>query len=111
MPKFAFFVEIGVDPAHREEFDDVMMKHSKRTLAEEQGCLKFDVYVSREDPNRYGLYEVFEDEAALIVHTSSDRLSGYREATDPIVVSENVWSVGELVDVTKLPGIPQPDPD
>ena len=102
--QFAFFVEIEVDPAHREAFDDVMMRHSKRTLDEEEGCLVFDVYVSRRNPNRYAVYELFADEAALEVHVSSDRLRSYREATDPIVLTENVWNVGDKVDVTQLPG-------
>ena len=33
--------------------------------AQEEGCLEFEVYVHRNDPNRYALYEVYADDAAL----------------------------------------------
>ena len=100
----AYYVEIAVDPTQREDFDQRMLQHAKGTLDEEEGCLAFDVYVDRTDPNRYALYELYADQAALDLHRTSVRLGTFRKATDPMIRKRRIWSVGEEIDVSHFPG-------
>ena len=104
MAGIAFFVELSIDPAQRGAFDELMMQHAKGTLAEEQGCLAFDVYVDRTDPNRYALYELYADRAALDVHRTSARLGSHRREIDPLILTRRIWTVGEEVDASHFSG-------
>ena len=99
-----FFVEVVVDPEQRERFDGMMARHAAGTLAEEAGCLAFDVYVNRKDPNRYALYERYADQAALDLHRFSARLAAHREETDPLIVERRIWPLGNEIDVSNFPG-------
>ncbi len=98
--------EIGVDPAQREAWHELLVQHRKGVLAEEQGCLALNVYVDPTDPNRYALFEFFADQAAVDVHRNSVRLGKFREVTDPMVVSREIWAVDERnsVDISYFPG-------
>jgi quinol monooxygenase YgiN len=104
MESTVFFVEVMVDPAQRERFDEMMADHAAGTLADEAGCLAFDVYVDRTDPNRYALYERYADQAALDTHRFSARLAAHHEEIDPLIVERRIWPLGDEVDVSNFPG-------
>ena len=100
----AFYVDVKVMPEHREAFDELIVAHSKRTIALEEGCLEFEVYVHRHDPNRYALYEVYADDAALEEHQYSNRLWKFRQATDHMISERTIYVLGGLEDVSNFPG-------
>ena len=104
MGKIAFFVELEIDPSRREAFAEMMLQHSEATLTGENGCLAFDVYAHRANPNRYALYELYADEAALDVHRFSERLAKHRKETDPLILKRRIWTVGDEIDVSNFPG-------
>lgn len=79
MSKIALVVEMDVKPEHRERFIEIMRGHAENCLRIEEGCLYFDVAVSRDDPNRIVLYEVYRDQAALDSHAASAHLAQTRE--------------------------------
>lgn len=100
----AFYVDVQVIPEHREAFDELMVAHSRRTLTQEEGCLEFEVYVHRQDPNRYALYEVYADDAALKEHQYSNRLWKFRQATDHMISERTIYTLGGREDVSNFPG-------
>ena len=104
MSKIAFFVELDIDPAERVLFDELMRQHQKATLGGEEGCLAFDVYVHAEDPDKYALYELYADEAALDIHRFSAQLAKHRQEIDHLIRSARVWTVGDEVDRSNFPG-------
>lgn len=104
MGRTAFFVELDIDPLRREVFDQMMVQHSEATLAGEEGCLAFDVYANRANPNRYALYELYADEAALDAHRFSAQLAKHRKETDPLILKRRIWQVGDEIDVSNFPG-------
>ena len=103
MSEIAFYVTVEIDPAQHEAFDQSLTEHVEGTLAEEEGCVAFDVYVDTSNPNRYLLYELYADEAALEVHRTSSRLARSRTTLDPAMTSRSVWFRGEEIKSERLP--------
>ncbi|MDP6389371.1 MAG: putative quinol monooxygenase [Alphaproteobacteria bacterium] len=79
MSKIALIVEFEIKPESRAAFIELMRGHAEGTLADEDGCLQFDVLLPTEGNGRVFLYEVYRDEAALQEHTQSGRLAATRE--------------------------------
>ena len=104
MARIGFYVELEIDPAQRHIFDQKMLQHSKATLDGEPGCLAFDVYADRRDPNKYALYELYADEAALDAHRFSAQLAKHRKEVDQFILSRRIWLIGGEVDVSQFPG-------
>ena len=104
MDEIGFFVELAIDPQQCDSFDRFMRQHSKATLAGEEGCLAFDVYVRVDSPDRYVLYERYIDEAALDTHKFSAQLAKHRAEVDPLILSRRIWMQGEEVDASQFPG-------
>lgn len=102
----ALFVDIEVDPRHRDAFHELMLAHIDGTLAEEPGCLALNVYVDARDPSRYALYEVYADQAAVAYHGSTARVGRFRRATDAMITKRRIWSLGDEIDVSNFPGRP-----
>ncbi len=85
MTAVALFVELDIDPDRREAFDAEIADHAAKTLAGEEGCMDFYVHVDRENPNKYLLYELYRDEAALVAHRETAQLAKFRTATVDMV--------------------------
>ena len=80
LSKIALVVDYRVKPDRREAFLRVIRAHAAGTLADEDGCLQFDVLVPRESADRVLLYEVYRDAAAYALHGRSTRLVATRAA-------------------------------
>lgn len=73
-----------------EAFRDRLLRHAAATLAAEEGCLRFDVHQDRDQPNRFFLYEIYVDEAALAIHREAPHYLAFRHDTAD-QVSERLW--------------------
>jgi len=54
---------------------DVMLDHARRSMAEEPGCLRFDVAQVQGDPTAVFLYELYRDQAAVDAHVQTERFA------------------------------------
>lgn len=79
MAKIALIVEFQVKSDHRADFITLLRDHAAGTLADEEGCLQFDLLLPNEN-GRVFLYEVYRDEDALKEHMGSERLANTRKA-------------------------------
>ncbi len=104
MKNIGYYVELDIDPAQREEFHVNMMTHSEATLKGEQGCLVFDVFVDARNPNRYALFELYADEAAVDEHRFSKQLAKHRTEVDPAIMTRVIWVVSGQVDENQFRG-------
>ena len=104
MKEIGYYVELDIDPAQREEFHVNMMTHSEATLKGEQGCLVFDVFVDARNPNRYALFELYTDEAAVDEHRFSKQLAKHRTEVDPAIMTRVIWVVSGQVDESQFRG-------
>ena len=63
----AIFVTINIKPGYREQFKEASLGDSQGSVRDEPGCFRFDILEDKTDPNRFYLYEVYEDEEAHMV--------------------------------------------
>ena len=100
MSKIALIVEFETKSESRAAFIDLMRNHAEGTLADEEGCLQFDVLLPTEGNGRVFLYEVYRDEAAL-----REALEGCLVAAPrPVWARPGVWVAGGLVCAASLGG-------
>lgn len=90
MSKIALVVEFQIKSNRREDFLAVMRDHAAGTLADEEGCVQFDILLPQEDDGRILLYEVYRDEAALEEHRQSPRLARTRASYDDMIETRTI---------------------
>jgi autoinducer 2-degrading protein len=83
-------VSLDVRPEKREEFLQAIRTNAGASVRDEPGCLRFDVLELTEDKNRFVLYEVYEDEAAIALHRSSAHYTHWRAAASECLVPESL---------------------
>jgi len=84
---FAVVVNLKVKENMIETFLQGIAINARASLRDEPGCLRFDVHRSADDPSRFLLYEIYEDEEAFFVaHRSAPHYSEWVEIADRCVV-------------------------
>ena len=64
-------VEFRIKAAHVADFDTAIVENARASRDTEPGCRQFDVCRDRTDPQRFFLYELYDDEAAVQAHLAS----------------------------------------
>lgn len=85
MPAIALVVEIELAPGRKQDFLARALEHRRNVLANEPGCLRFDLMASDEEEDRVFLYEVYADAAALETHFATPYMKQYLEDTGPMI--------------------------
>lgn len=85
MAKVALVVNFNVKPECMDDFLAIIRPHARDTLAEEDGCVQFDVMTAAEGAPNVILYEVYADQAAYDLHRSSERLQRTRAAYQRLI--------------------------
>lgn len=70
------FVYLDVKPECREKFEQATLNNHKNSVNEE-GNIRFDVLHSKDDPDKYSLYEIWESDEALARHKTTDHYLGW----------------------------------
>ena len=84
MSKVALVVTLTLtDTEAREKFLARVRQHAKLCLAEEEGCLQFEILVPTEGNDQVLLYEVYTDAAAVETHLNTPHMKAYLEETGP----------------------------
>ncbi|HVJ52049.1 MAG TPA: putative quinol monooxygenase [Aliidongia sp.] len=95
MPKIAIIVEFDTVSGRLSEVEALLREHAAKTLAEESGCLRFEVLrpVERDGraiADKLAVSELYADRAAVAVHESSPRLPKLREAYGPLLTGRRL---------------------
>ena len=65
---FGIFASITIKPNQRDSFLATIRDTALRSVRDEPGCLRFDVFEDLSNEDRYHLYEVYTDENAFQDH-------------------------------------------
>jgi quinol monooxygenase YgiN len=76
-------VTFTVKPERVEAFRAAVLGQAAQSLANETGCLRFDVSTDPEDETRFLLYEIYTDEAAVTAHRETGYYADFRGTVDP----------------------------
>ena len=93
----AIIVGFRVKPEERQTFIDAIVDDAESALRDESGCMGFNIYADRGDPNVILLHEVYRDEDALVEHRASPHLAKFRDVLgglDTEVVGR--WEVSSI---------------
>ena len=74
-------VTVRVNPEHLNEFLPAAQENARHAVANEPGCLRFDIIQDRDDRNLFRFYEVYTDDAALAAHRQTPHFKKYIEAS------------------------------
>ena len=85
----SIFVTIQIKEGFRDQFTEASFGDAQGSVRDEPGCFRFDILQSDEDPNRFHLYEVYADEAALEAHRNAPHYKKGRETVQD-------WFDGDL---------------
>ena len=75
----SIFVTIQINPEFTERFRKASLGDAQGSVKDEPGCYRFDILQANADPNRFHLYEVYSDEAALEAHRNAPHYKKWRE--------------------------------
>ncbi|GGF48378.1 hypothetical protein GCM10011611_63500 [Aliidongia dinghuensis] len=95
MPQIAIIVEFETLPGQQAAFEAIIREHARRTLAEEPGCLRFEVLhrvdeTGQRVPNQLLVNELYADRAAVVAHRNSPRMPQVGAALAPLLASRRL---------------------
>lgn len=86
----AIVAYLTVKPGKEAEFCEKMTAQAKRCLANEAGCLQFDVVQDPKTPTRFVMLEVYRDDDAIKAHQESQHFKDFRPVVGELVAERKV---------------------
>ena len=83
-------VEFELVPETAAEFERLIVENATRSVADEPGCLRFDVARPIGAPNTIALYEVYTGAEAFAAHQQSPHYLSFNSASKDLVRSKRV---------------------
>ncbi|MDP2947969.1 MAG: putative quinol monooxygenase [Chloroflexota bacterium] len=90
---FVQIVTISIKPEFRDRYLEAIKGDARGSNEDEPGCVRFDVVLDANDPNKIHLYEAYRDQAALDAHRKAPHYLKWREEVKD-------WSAGPSSRVT-----------
>ena len=82
----ALIVDLRVRPGHRDRFLAAIEENARRSVADEPGCLTFEVCQDQQDDHHFFLYEIYRDADAYAAHRAAPHFAEWRRAADEHLV-------------------------
>jgi autoinducer 2-degrading protein len=86
----AILAYLTTKPGKEAEFKEKMTAQAKRCLANEPGCLQFDVVQDPKNTTRFVMLEVYKDDAAIKAHQDSLHFKDFRPVISELVADRKV---------------------
>ena len=94
----AILAYLTAKPGMEAEFKEKMTAQAKRCLANEPGCLQFDVAQDPKEPARFVMLEVYKDDAAIKAHTDSEHFKDFRPVVGDLVADRKIEMLNVVSD-------------
>ena len=86
----AIVAYLTAKPGKEAEFREKMTAQAQRCLANEPGCLQFDVSQDPKDHKRFVMLEVYKDDAAIKAHQDSQHFQDFRPVVGDLIADRKV---------------------
>jgi quinol monooxygenase YgiN len=94
----AIVAYLTAKPGMEAKFKEEMTAQAKRCLANEPGCLQFDVAQDPKEPARFVMLEVYKDDAAIKAHTDSEHFKNFRPIVTELVADRKIEMLNVVSD-------------
>lgn len=88
MGEFVLVVEFEVKPDEVDRFHALIEENARASVANEPGCIQFDVTRAENDASRILLYEVYKDRAAFEAHGKMPHFAAFFTAARPMILNQ-----------------------
>ena len=89
-------VEFDLRDGREAAFRAAVVENARRSLADEPGCVQFDVCTDPDDPARVFLYERYADVAAFRAHLAAAHFLDFDRLTAPWVTRKAVRTMRRI---------------
>jgi (4S)-4-hydroxy-5-phosphonooxypentane-2,3-dione isomerase len=86
----AVLAYLTAKPGKEADFQEKMTAQAKRCLANEAGCLQFDVVQDPKSPARFVMLEVYKDDDAIKAHQESTHFKDFRPVIGELIADRKV---------------------
>jgi quinol monooxygenase YgiN len=93
---FIVLVQLQVKADLLDEFKMAILKNADLSVQRDPGCVRFDVLQHHDDPTRWFLYEVYDNEQAWLDHRKAEHFLAFMEVGNRAIVTR---------EATKLTGV------
>ena len=93
---FIMVVKLQVKPELVGEFKDAIVKNAQLSVERDWGCVRFDVLQQRDDPTRWILYEVYDEEQAWVDHRAAAHFLAFKQVGDRAIVSREATKFADV---------------
>jgi autoinducer 2-degrading protein len=87
---YAVCVTFTIQSGQMALFMPLMIANTQTSLADEKGCLQFDVLTDPARPDEVFLYELYDDPAAFQVHLTSLHFRSFDAATATMIADKAI---------------------
>jgi autoinducer 2-degrading protein len=88
--KRANLAKLTTVPGKEAEIREKMTAQAKRCLANEAGCLQFDVVQDPKAPARFVMLEIYRDDDAIKAHQESQHFKDFRPVVGDLVADRKI---------------------
>lgn len=92
----ALIVDFEAEPGQGEALRQALVTQGRTSLENEEACRHFDVCVDPENGEKFVLYELYDDAAAVEAHRATPYYQTFRETIEPLVKSRNLRMMKRL---------------
>ena len=86
----AIVAYLTAKPGMEDKFKEAMTAQAKRCLANEPGCLQFDVVQDPKSPTRFVMLEIYKDDAAIQAHQDSQHFKDFRPVVGDLIADRKI---------------------
>lgn len=97
MNRFVLIVDFQVKPEHLGKFNQLIEVNARSSVANEPGCLQFDVLRNRDDPGTVVLYEVYESEGAFETHLGMAHTRTFLSEMKELIIKQTATKFTRVV--------------
>lgn len=97
MSEFSLVAILSVKPENAEAMRKALEEDARLSVANEPGCLQFDLSAPPDQPGTFVLYEVYRDADAFKAHQGMPHYAAFRKVADALVVDRKVHFMDRLV--------------
>lgn len=88
---FVILVEMNLKSAElMPTFRPLIEENARLSVANEPGCLRFDVVVPLDSGTQVLLYEIYEDESAFSAHLKAEHYLAFHAASQTLLAGKTV---------------------